>query len=80
MFATEKYTTLLLFLVFPRLRREFLLLKTCQIDVESTPFTSGKNLDSEKVHEDEMFEQQDILQFFSGESIIFKVFKIPTSL
>ena len=30
--------------------------------------TSGNNLDSENVNEDEIFEQQDILQLFSGES------------
>ena len=28
----------------------------------------GNNLDSKKVHEVEMFEQKDILQFFSRES------------
>ena len=28
--------------------------------------TSGNNLDSEKVHEDEIFGWQNILQFFSG--------------
>ena len=29
-------------------------------------FTSGNNLDIEKVHEDEIFGRQNILQFFSG--------------
>ena len=28
--------------------------------------TPGNNLDSEKVHEDEIFGRQNILQFFSG--------------
>ena len=30
--------------------------------------TSDDNLDSEKVHEDEISSQENILQFFSGES------------
>ena len=54
-----------LFLVNERTRREFLLLKTCQIDVYllyalSTrayyDITSGDNFDCEKVHEDDIFE------------------------
>ena len=37
------------------------------------------NFNSEKVHEDDIFVLQDILQFFSGESKDYKynVFKIP---
>ena len=37
MFATENYTSFSLFLVRERIQREFLLLKTCQIDVYSMP-------------------------------------------
>ena len=39
--------------------------KRAYFDVTSGNFA---NLDSEKVHEDEIFGQEDILQFFSGES------------
>ena len=38
MFATENYTSFSLFLVRERIQREFLLLKTCQIDVYSMPW------------------------------------------
>ena len=34
------------------------------------------NFNSEKVHEDDIFVGQDILQFFSGESKDYKIFKI----
>ena len=36
-FATDNYMSFSLFLVRERIRREFLLLKTCQIDVYSMP-------------------------------------------
>ena len=35
------------------------------------------NFDSEKVHEDDIFVRQDILQFFSGESKDYKYLKFP---
>ena len=39
--------------------------KRAYFDITSANFAK---LDSEKVHEDQIFSQQDILQFFSGES------------
>ena len=35
------------------------------------------NFNSEKVHEDDIFVRQDILQFFSGESKDYKYLKFP---
>ena len=35
------------------------------------------NFNSEKVHEDDIFARQDILQFFSGESKDYKYIKSP---
>ena len=41
--------------------------------------TSGNNLiDSEKVHNDEIFERQDVLHIFSRESIGYESVKYPT--
>ena len=70
-FSTQNYT-FSLFLVFSRLQREFLLLKLnmpnrCVVYALSThaffDATSGNNLDREKVHKGELFEQ-DVLHFF----------------
>ena len=36
------------------------------------------NFNSEKVHEDDIFVRQDILQFFSGESKDYKYLKSPS--
>ena len=38
------------------------------------------NFNSEKVHEDDIFVLQDILQFFSGESKDYKYLKSPLTL
>ena len=48
-FGTEKYRTFSLFLVFPRLRREFLILKRCQMDEQSTPIPFVPTLTSPPV-------------------------------
>ena len=38
------------------------------------------NFNSEKLHEDDIFVRQDILQFFSGESNDYKYLKSPLTL
>ena len=48
-FGTEKYRTFSLFLVFPRLRREFLILKRCQMDEQLTPIPFVPTLTSPPV-------------------------------
>ena len=75
MFATVKLMTFSLFLVFPRLRKEFLFHKTCQIDVLSMPCsnrsysdgTSGNNL---PVHKDKICGRQDNYNFSQENSKI----------
>ena len=39
--------------------------------------TSGNNFDCEKVHEDDIFERQDVLHFFSEESKDYEYAKSP---
>ena len=41
---------------------------------------TSANFNSEKIHEDDIFVRQDILQFFSGESKDYRHLKFPQTL
>ena len=47
------------------------------MDRDSRYNITSVNFNSEKVHEDDIFVRQDILQFFSGESKDYKYLKSP---